>query len=82
MAETITFIPTDEEASFIDELIRSGDFASKNEVIIAGIRLLQEQHASKLSKLRKQLQEGVNSPIIENWSVDGFIQRMKKRYFV
>lgn len=82
MAETITFRPTDEQANFIDELIRSGDFANQSEVIHAAIRLLQEQQTSKLSELRRFLQEGADSPIVENWSVDGFIQRMKKKYFV
>lgn len=81
MADTITFRPTDEQGGFIEGLIKSGDFASQSEVIRAGIRLLQEQQASsKLSELRQLLQEGENSPIVENWSVDGFIERMKKKH--
>lgn len=81
MADTITFRPTDEQGGFIEGLIKSGDFASQSEVIRAGIRLLQEQQASsKLAELRQLLQEGQNSPIVENWSADGFIERMKKKH--
>ncbi|WP_018274677.1 type II toxin-antitoxin system ParD family antitoxin [Teredinibacter turnerae] len=81
MADTITFRPTDEQGGFIEGLIKSGDFASQSEVIRAGIRLLQEQQASsKLAELRKLLQEGEDSPVVENWSADGFIERMKKKH--
>lgn len=81
MADTITFRPTDEQGGFIEGLIQSGDFASQSEVIRAGIRLLQEEQAkSKLAELRRLIQEGENSPIIENWSADSFIDRMKKKH--
>ena len=81
MADTITFRPTDEQGGFIEGLIRSGDFASQSEVIRAGIRLLQEQQAkSSLAELRRLIQAGENSPIIENWSANTFIGRMKKKY--
>ncbi|ACR14202.1 addiction module antidote protein [Teredinibacter turnerae T7901] len=81
MADTITFRPTDEQGGFIEGLIKSGDFASQSEVIRAGIRLLQEQQASsKLAELRKLLQEGEDSPVVENWSADEFIERMKKKH--
>ncbi len=81
MADTITFRPTDEQGGFIEGLIKSGDFANQSEVIRAGIRLLQEQQApSKLAELRQLLQEGENSPIVENWSADEFIERMKKKH--
>ena len=80
-ANTITFKLTDEQGGFIEGLIQSGDFASQSEVIRAGIRLLQEQHAnSKLATLRCLIEEGENSPVVENWSIDTFINRMKKKY--
>ena len=81
MANTITFRPTDEQGGFIDHLIESGDFANQSEVIRAGIRLLQEQQAaSKLTQLRQLVQEGENSPIIDAWSADRFIARMRKKH--
>lgn len=81
MTDSITFRPTDEQGGFIEGLIQSGDFASQSEVIRAGIRLLQEQQAeSKLAELRQLIQEGKDSPVIQNWSADSFIDRMKKKH--
>jgi antitoxin ParD1/3/4 len=34
----------------------------------------------KLLALRRLIQEGENSPIVEDWSTDDFINRMKKKY--
>ena len=81
MAQTITFRPTLEQGGFIDGMIDSGEFANQSEVIRAAIRLLQEQQAdSKLTQLRQLIQEGENSPIMEDWSADSFVNRMKKKY--
>ncbi len=81
MAATITFRPTDEQGGFIDNMIESGDFASQSEVIRAGIRLLQEQQAkSKLNQLRQLVKEGVDSPIVEDWSAEGFVSSMSRKH--
>ena len=81
MAGTITFRPTEEQGGFIDGMIESGDFSNQSEVIRAGIRLLQEQRVeSKLTQLRQLVREGEDSPIIENWSAEGFIGRMKQKH--
>ena len=81
MASTITFRPTEEQGGFIDGMIESGDFSNQSEVIRAGIRLLQEQRVeSKLTQLRQLVREGENSPIVDDWSAEGFIGRMKKKY--
>lgn len=81
VAGTITFRPTEEQGGFIDNLVESGDFASQSEVIRAGIRLLQEQQVTtKLSQLRQLIREGEVSPIIEDWSAERFIGRMKEKH--
>ena len=83
MANTITFRPTEEQGGFIDGVIESGDFANQSEVIRAGIRLLQEQRAaSKLTQLRQLIREGEDSPIVEDWSAEGFVSRMIKKHNV
>lgn len=67
-------------ADFIEELVSSGDFNNQSEVIRAGVRLLQEQTAaSKLSQLRQLIDEGDNSPDIENWSIENLIERLDNR---
>ena len=81
MASTITFRPTEEQGGFIDGMIESGDFATQSEVIRAGIRLLQEQRVeSKLTQLRQLVREGEDSPIIDDWSVEGFVGRMRRKH--
>jgi len=83
MASTISFRPTEEQEGFIDGIIESGDFANQSEVIRAGIRLLQDQREeSKLTQLRQLIREGKNSPIIEDWSAEGFVGRMRKKHSV
>ena len=81
MAGTITFRPTEEQGGFIDGMIKSGDFANQSEVIRAGIRLLQEQRVeSKLTQLRQLVREGEDSPIIDDWSAEGFVGRMRRKH--
>ena len=83
MADTITFRPTEEQGGFIDGMITSGDFSNQSEVIRAGIRLLQEQRVElKLTQLRQLVLEGENSPIIDAWSAEGFVGRMRKKHSV
>jgi antitoxin ParD1/3/4 len=83
MAGTITFRPTEEQGGFIDGVIASGDFSNQSEVIRAGLRLLQEKRAeSKLIQLRDLIEEGENSPVIENWSAKDFVAKMKKKHNV
>ena len=81
MANSITFRITEEQGGFIDKLVESGDFANQSEVIRAGIRLLQEQNAtSKLVQLRRLVKEGEDSPVIDDWNADSFVERMKKKH--
>lgn len=81
MTNSITFRPTEEQGGFIDKLVESGDFANQSEVIRAGIRLLQEQNVtSKLTQLRQLIKEGEDSPVIDDWSADRFMDRMRKKH--
>lgn len=77
MSRTITFQPSEQMSSFIDELLDSGTFSTQSEVVRAGIRLLQEQTAnSKLEQLRALIDEAENSPTMENWDVNDFLARV------
>lgn len=78
MSNTITFRPTQEQGHFIEGLIAEGDYQNQSEVIREGLRLLKEQIAnSKLEQLRQLIEEGERSPVVENWSKDKFLARMK-----
>ena len=60
--------------SFIDKQLKSGRFSSTSEVVRAGLRLLEEEE-TKLSALRKMLEEGESSDFVE-YSLDGLISEL------
>lgn len=77
MARTITFQPNPKMGRFIEGLVSSGDFNNQSEVIRAAVRLLEEQTASsKLQQLRILIDEGDNSPDIENFSMDNIKEKL------
>ncbi|WP_440903035.1 type II toxin-antitoxin system ParD family antitoxin [Catenovulum sp. SX2] len=81
MARTITFQPGDRMGAFIEELVKSGDYNNQSEVIRAAVRLLEEQTAqSSLSKIRQLIDDGDNSPDVENWSMDSLQKRLDNRH--
>ena len=79
MARTITFQPSRELGKFVEGLIETGDYSNTSEVVREGLRLLQEKKAkSKLQQLRSLIDEGENSGDLVSWSVDEFLQKVKK----
>lgn len=80
MARTITFQPSEKMGAFIESLVGSGDYNNQSEVIRAAVRLLEEQTAkSSLIKIRKMIQEGEDSPDVENFSMDNIQKRLDNR---
>jgi antitoxin ParD1/3/4 len=47
-------------SAFVNQSIATGKYASPDEVVVAGLRLLQEQ-AREVEELRKKLQEGIDA---------------------
>jgi antitoxin ParD1/3/4 len=60
--------------SFVTEQLKNGRYASTSEVVRAGLRLLEEEE-TKLSTLRKLLQEGETSEFVE-YSLSGLIEEL------
>lgn len=60
--------------SFVTEQLKSGRYASTSEVFRAGLRLLEEEE-TKLSSLRKMLDEGEASDFVE-YSLNGLIEEL------
>ena len=60
--------------SFINNQLKTGRFSSTSEVVRAGLRLLEEEE-TKLTALRKMLDEGESSDFVE-YSLDGLISEL------
>ena len=64
---------------FVVEKINEGRFQSVSEVVRAGLRKLEEDEA-KLNALRRKLQAGENSPLVENFDGEDFLAGMHKEH--
>jgi len=60
--------------SFVTEQLKNGRYASTSEVVRAGLRLLEEEE-TKLSTLRKMLEDGEASEFVE-YSLNGLIKEL------
>jgi len=64
---------------FVVEKINEGRFQSVSEVVRAGLRKLEEDEA-KLNALRRKLQAGENSPLVENFDGEDFLAALHKEH--
>ena len=61
---------------FVNSQVSAGRYKSVSEVIRAGLRLLENEE-SKVIALRNAIQEGLNSPRVENFDFDENLKRLK-----
>lgn len=64
---------------FVMDKINEGRFQSVSEVVRAGLRKLEEDEA-KLTALRRKLQAGEESPLVENFDGEAFLARLHKQH--
>lgn len=64
---------------FVVDKINEGRFQSVSEVVRAGLRKLEEDEA-KLTALRRKLQDGEESPTVENFDGEEFLTRLHKKH--
>lgn len=65
--------------AFIADKIAEGRFHSVSEAVRAGLRKLEEDEI-KLQALREKLQAAEDSPALEDFQVDRFIDAMHDKY--
>ncbi len=65
--------------NFMSLIISSGRYSSKQEVIQAGLQLLEEEEM-KYKELGKALQEGEESPVVEDYNAEEHLLQIKKKY--
>ena len=64
---------------FVADKINEGRFQSVSEVVRAGLRKLEEDEAM-LTALRRKLQDGEESPMVENFDGEEFLTRVHKKH--
>lgn len=64
---------------FVVEKIKEGRFQSVSEVVRAGLRKLEEDEA-KLEALRRKLQAGEDSPVVEHFDGDSFLAALHAKH--
>jgi len=61
---------------FIQAQISAGRYKNVSEIIRAGLRLLENEE-NKVIALRNAIQEGLNSPIVEDFDFEENLKRLK-----
>ena len=61
---------------FVQNQVSAGRYKNVSEVIRAGLRLLENEESKALA-LKKAIQEGLNSPRMENFDLDENLQNLK-----
>jgi len=61
---------------FVQTQISAGRYKNVSEIIRAGLRLLENEE-SKVIALKNAIQEGLNSPIVENFDFEENLKRLK-----
>ena len=61
---------------FVGSQVSVGRYKNVSEVIRAGLRLLENEE-SKVIALRNAIQEGLNSPIVENFDFEENLKKLK-----
>jgi antitoxin ParD1/3/4 len=77
MAENKSFLIGDHFVSFIETQVSEGRYYSASDVILAGLRLLEEQEI-KLAALRAALIEGETSGASTPIDFENFISRKRE----
>ena len=62
--------------SFVDTRVSTGRFKNASEVIRAGLRLLEEEE-SKISALKKAIEDGFESGLAKNFNPKKHLQSLK-----
>lgn len=62
--------------NFVDTKVNQGRYKNASEVIRAGLRLLEEEE-SKIQVLKNAIQEGLDSPRVENFDFNKHLALLK-----
>lgn len=63
---------------FVNKKVMSGRYKNVSEVIRAGLRLLENEE-NKAITLKNAIQEGIESPIVENFDFEDHLKNLKNK---
>lgn len=63
---------------FVQHSVTKGRFKNASEVVRAGLRLLEEEE-NKVVALKNAINDGLNSPRVENFDFDEHLAKLKSR---
>jgi antitoxin ParD1/3/4 len=63
---------------FVRKQISNGRYKNMSEVIRAGLRLLESEE-NKVIALKKAIEEGLDSPLVENFDFDENLKKLKMK---
>ncbi|TFF19170.1 type II toxin-antitoxin system ParD family antitoxin [Jiella endophytica] len=69
----------DHFGAFVDAQVEAGNFASADEVIRAGLSLLEREDADEEARIRAAIEEGLASGDPLPFELDDFLHRMHLR---
>tara|TARA_A100001011_G_scaffold148949_1_gene157090 strand:- start:271 stop:519 length:249 start_codon:yes stop_codon:yes gene_type:complete len=61
---------------FISNQVSAGRYKNVSEVIRAGLRMLENEESKSIA-LRNAMQEGLNSPLVEDFDFDENLKKLK-----
>ena len=79
MAKNTSILLGNHFENFINEEIASGRFSSASEVVRTALRLL-ELEEQKIKQLRKEIQIGIDSGMVENFDTEAHLASLHKKY--
>lgn len=78
LMETVSKISLSEQnAAVVNEQLASGKFGDPNDMIEAGLNLLQEKQ--KIAALKEAIQEGIDSGIAEGFTFEKHREKMRRK---
>ena len=63
---------------FIQSVLKKGRYKNTSEVVRAGLRLLEEEE-QKITALRKAIDDGVKSGVVEDFDPEKHLQKLKEK---
>lgn len=72
-----------EQMERLDEAVRSGEYASKDDIIVEALKLWNESHMaeSETAWLRREHEEGLASGMAEDLSKEELLARIKAEFY-